>query len=117
MPIIKYKIALFYQNITTFVDVLFQAIDADIGINNKVVYSVIDGKSSDPFTIDSSTGWIKSAQLFAGKIGSHFEVRILAQDNDGKKPNFNDSTLAKVRYFFCDFPKWMLDDRGKYRVA
>ena len=76
---------------------IFKAIDFDIGDNNNVSYTVIENSDSNKiFQIDRKTGWIISAKSFVGRVGQHFKLKILAEDNDGRQPNFNDTAVANV---------------------
>ena len=75
----------------------FQAVDLDAGNNSNIAYKLIHEKSGNIFTVEKSTGWVRSAQSFTGKVGQSYNLKVLAQDNGGIQPNFNDTTLVKVR--------------------
>jgi len=71
--------------------------DLDVGDNSNVTYSAIDSSNSDKmFQIDKKTGWILSAKSFIGKVGQNFRLKILAMDNDGRQPHYNDTTIANI---------------------
>ena len=74
-----------------------QAVDVDAGNNSNIAYTLIDEKNGNIFTVEKSTGWVRSAQSFTGKVGQSYNLKVLAQDNGGTQPNFNDTTMVKVR--------------------
>ena len=79
-----------------------KANDLDVGDNSNVTYSAIDSSNSDKiFQIDKKTGWILSAKSFIGKVGQNFRLKILAMDNDGRQPHYNDTTIANVCYLLA----------------
>ena len=75
-----------------------QAIDFDVGDNSNISYSVIESGNSNSkmFDVERKSGWIKSAKSFVGKVGQNFQLKIVAEDNDGKQPNHNDTTFVNV---------------------
>ena len=79
-----------------------KANDFDVGDNSNVSYSAIDNSNSDRiFQIDKKTGWILSAKSFIGKVGQNFRLKILAVDNGGKQPHYNDTTIVNVWYILA----------------
>ncbi|XP_065063594.1 protocadherin Fat 4-like isoform X2 [Rhopilema esculentum] len=72
------------------------AIDLDAGNNSNIAYSMIGGQNEGFFVLEKKTGWIKSAQLFTGKVGRNFELKVVAEDNDGRSPNRNDTAIVKI---------------------
>ena len=53
-------------------------------------------KDSDEFSIDRETGWILAKASYAGKFGEEFVIDVIAKDNFGEEPYFNDTTEVKV---------------------
>lgn len=53
-------------------------------------------KDSDEFSIDRETGWIQAKSSYAGKFGEEFVINVIAKDNFGEEPYFNDTAEVKV---------------------
>ena len=53
-------------------------------------------KDSDEFSIDRETGWIQAKASYAGKFGEEFVIDVIAKDNFGEEPFFNDTTEVNV---------------------
>ena len=53
-------------------------------------------KDSGEFSIDRETGWILAKSSYAGKFGKEFVIDVIAKDNFGEEPYFNDTTEVKV---------------------
>ena len=53
-------------------------------------------KDSGEFSIDRETGWIQAKASYAGKNGQEFVIDVIAKDNFGEEPYFNDTAEVKV---------------------
>lgn len=53
-------------------------------------------KDSGEFSIDRETGWIQTKSSYAGKFGEEFVIDVIAKDNFGVEPYFNDTAEVKV---------------------
>lgn len=73
-----------------------QAKDSDTGNNSRISYELMPTKDSGEFSIDRETGWIQAKASYAGKNGEEFVIDIIAKDNFGEKPYFNDTAEVKV---------------------
>lgn len=75
---------------------ILQAKDSDAGNNSRISYELIQTKDSDEFSIDRETGWIQAKSSYAGKFGEEFVINVIAKDNFGEEPYFNDTAEVKV---------------------
>jgi len=67
-----------------------------VGNNSRISYELMQTKDSGEFSIDRQTGWIQSKASYAGKFGAEFVIDVIAKDNFGKEPYFNDTAEVKV---------------------
>ncbi|XP_048590535.1 protocadherin Fat 4 isoform X2 [Nematostella vectensis] len=72
------------------------AIDKDFGNNSRIAYTIRPGKDSDKFSMDMETGWILAQVSYAGKTGQEYVLDVMAADNFGQTPYFNDTATVKL---------------------
>ncbi|KAL9962398.1 hypothetical protein ACROYT_G031498 [Oculina patagonica] len=78
--------------------------DSDEGNNSRISYELLQTKDSNEFSIDRETGWIKAKSSYAGKFGKEFVIDVIAKDNFGEEPYFNDTAEVKI-YVLTDIQR------------
>lgn len=73
------------------------ATDADEGINGKVTFTIIGGSGLGKFTIDQSTGKVRSLVRFNSEIDSQFDLHVRASDRSKQPLHSNSYLLIKLR--------------------
>ena len=68
-----------------------------MGNNSALIYRIASDNDGGFFTMEESTGVIRSASLFRDKKGQWFEIMVTAFDNHGKPPNNQAEQEARVR--------------------
>ncbi|KHJ90244.1 cadherin domain protein, partial [Oesophagostomum dentatum] len=74
--------------------VCVSAFDSDLGKNAKISYSIASGNLAEAFTIDSSTGCIKTMRSLDREETSNYRLAVLATDHG--VPPLNAEALVKV---------------------
>ena len=71
--------------------------DPDTGNTSRIAYEILDTTEDGRlFSIVRETGWIQAKESYAKLSGTELVLEVLAMDNFGNEPHFNDTAMVKV---------------------